>query len=256
MSRPILTTPVVKVVNTLRALAPWYASHATLLQTELGSGFAGDKQAQTLAEQLAQADELLARESKEDRGVTDTRNAAIEELRLLYRGIFSSVRRRARNKIVNPRVIDDFKIGQPSRVYTTPHAQTFLGKLSNAILLHRDALSQDSDRTKSWLDQLDALKTKFENIVEDKSKEALETASARNKRNELREQAIALIEDLELAAESMLAEDGKSYDELQVLFATQNPDSILRSSGTEEVVNEVTPTDDPADPTGDQAPTS
>ncbi|TNE44712.1 MAG: hypothetical protein EP343_29050 [Deltaproteobacteria bacterium] len=238
MSKPNSATPVVILLNILREIPAWYNDHKKALSEELGSGFDGAKQAKDLETKLEKSQDKFQQEQGEDRDVTDDRDAAIVEVRTLYRSVFSSVKRRAKKPGASKRMVSDFQIGQPSRVRTITQGQSFLAKLGTKIQLHKDALAEGKDRTGSWLQSIKALEARFQKVSADQTRESLETAQARESRNEVREQAINFVDDMYLAAESVLDISEDPFNELVHIFDTQNPETPARSVSSAPVETE------------------
>lgn len=238
MSKPNSTTPVVILLNILREIPSWYKEHKTVLSEELGVGFDGEKQGKHFETQLDNAQDKFQQEQGEDRDVTDDRDAVIVDIRTLYRSIFSSVKRRAKNPGASKRMVSDFQIGQPSRVRSITQGQSFLTNLSNKIQLHKDALAEGKDRTGGWLKSINTLESRLKQVAADQTRESLETAQARKERNEIREQAIDFLDDMFLAAESTLEISEEPYNDLVHIFDTQNPETPARSANAAPVETE------------------
>jgi hypothetical protein len=240
MSKPSSATPVVILLNILREIPRWYKEHRKALSEELGTGFNGEKQAKDLETKLEKSQETFQQEQGEDREVTDVRDTVVVEVRTLYRSVFSSVKRRAKKPGASKRMVSDFQIGQPSRVRSITQAQSFLKKLSNRIQLHQDALANDQDRTGTWLQSIKVLDAKLKQLSADQTRESLETSQARKARNEVRELAVDFVDDMYLAAESVLDISEDPFNDLVHIFDTQNPETPARSVSSAPVETEET----------------
>lgn len=238
MSKPNQTTPITIVLNILRPIADWFVEHANALKIEFEDSFDGKTQAETTADQLESAEETFKREQKEDRDITEERDNLIEDVKMLYHSILASTKRRVKKKGVSKNTLKDFKIGPPSRVRSISGAQTFLRKLENAIRLHKALLSKEKDRTTGWLKKIKELNAAFQALVKKDAREDLETSAAQKLRDQLRAEAISFIDDMELAALSVLIVDQKPYDDLQIIFSSQNPTSPTSQKIQEDIPNE------------------
>ncbi|HAA57114.1 MAG TPA: hypothetical protein DCE42_20280 [Myxococcales bacterium] len=239
MSKPNQTTPITIVLNVLRPIADWFVEHTTALKIEFEDSFDGKTQAKTTADKLESAEETFKREQKEDRDITEGRDNLIEDVKMLYHSILASTKRRAKQKGASKNTLKDFKFGPPSRIRSISDAQTFLDKLKNAILLHKDLLSKGKDRTSGWLKEIEVLDSAFKALVQKSAKENLETSTAHKLRNQARDNAISFIDDMELAALSVLTVDQKPYDDLQIIFSSQNPTSPTSQKIQEDIPNEL-----------------
>ncbi|MBU49112.1 MAG: hypothetical protein CL920_10485 [Deltaproteobacteria bacterium] len=246
MSKPDISTPITIVLNVLRSLSAWFKAHKMVLRHELEDSYDGEKKSIQLADGLEQAQELFQNESGQDAMVTEKRHKQIQKMGVLYRSISSSVKRRAKEQGTSQRMLKDFQIGSPSRIRTVTKAQDFLRELNKAITLHEAALSKTKDRTSEWYKEIKEHRQAFEELAKEDTREDLETTSAKRKRDGLREESISFIDDMELAALAVGHIDALPYEELQIIFSSQNPKSPTKNNDTNTQTPETTTNTNPS----------
>jgi len=223
MPKPNINTPIDDILRILVGGGVWYDEYKMELMDELGASFDGKAESQQMENKLRAAEESWVQERKEDKDNTTERQELAVAFQLFDRGIRASVKRRARGLSDPQRVISDFDKTNISRIRSIKDINQRIIQLRTSINVHRDLLKQGKDRTQYWLDTLDDFETKAAKNGEDHLREKKETAESRTKRDQMKSQAIDFIEDMELAAESIMSYAPEAYAALQVLFDTVIP---------------------------------
>jgi len=230
MPKPNINTPVEDILRILVGGGAWYDEYKMELMDELGASFDGKAESQQMENKLRAAEESWIQERKEDKDNTTERHELAAAFQLFDRGIRASVKRRTRSLSDPQRVISDFDKINISRVRSIKDINQRIIQLRTSINVHRDVLKQGKDRTQYWLDTLDKFEVEAAKNAEDHLREKKETAESRTKRDQTKLQAIDFIEDMELAAESIMAQAPEAYAALQVLFDTVIPTTSTRKT--------------------------
>jgi hypothetical protein len=212
MARPAVNTSSRLLAVLLGALAGWFQAHRETLRLE----FADDDptlDAQNLAEDLLRAEDLLANERKEDKLMTSERDNATHHALRLYRSIRAAVERRTQH----PALLDDFHFQNVQPLRNPQAMSRAIEHVLRALNLHHDTFNTHPSFTR-WTEELSLAHAKLNQLLADSARESMETQHAARQRDELRQRALDLIDNVYSAAQAVEFHDAEPLRSLKDLI--------------------------------------
>ena len=252
MPRPKMTTPVETTVAVLRSASDWAATYANQLERVFRDGFDGETKAIELADRLEEAERTYVREQREDVGLTNRRNQAVEETQKLVSSGLALAQIAFRDADNLQDVLADFSPIPPSRVRSPARARKAVTRLEAALEIHKEPMAEVLANLDEFQGEVEATAQKLEEVADDDANESQETRSAKRERDAARREAVGFVHNFQLAAEAVEFFQPDALEDLHAVFETHNPTGPTRTG--DEELDEPSEDDTPERPVDSDAP--
>jgi hypothetical protein len=242
MPKPQKFTPVAHVVSLLEALPDWFATHAEALRDGLDGGLDGAALIVAQRDKLAQAQQTVVREQKEDVAATLEADELVTQGAALLASVAKTTQATLRQHPQHARLTRQIIEAAPS-TYRTPNQMLAALKLaSDGLQQHAALFAGRAALVGRLVERADALHKALEDAQRLRKKERVESRAAAAVREAALLEALALITTLDDGAQAIYFEAPTPYQTLRTLYEVHCP-TPPRGTTRDE--------DEPTDPEND-----